>query len=101
MRRRLCGSATEMKVSHPALANRLMLAETPENIVIAKRDSRIKSIVRTPLIENLVATVIHHNIGFLIVDPFAETFEADESNNSEVKWAAYYGARWRGALALR
>lgn len=33
-----------------------------------------------------------NGIGVVIVDPFAETFEGDESNNSEVKWA---GVIWR------
>jgi hypothetical protein len=92
MRRRLVASARQMGVSHAALAGKLMLAETLENIVIAKMDARSKSVVRTPLVENLVATIQHHGIGFIVADPFAETFEGDENSNSEVKWA---GVLWR------
>jgi len=92
MRRRLVASARQMGVSHTALAGKLLLAETPENIVIAKMDARSKSVVRTPLVENLVATIQHHGIGLIVADPFAETFEGDENSNSEVKWA---GVLWR------
>jgi hypothetical protein len=92
MRRRLCASAKEMGVSQADLDGKLFLAETPESIVIAKVDRQLKAVVRTPLVEDLVATIKHHGIGLVVADPFAETFEGDESNNSEVKWA---GVLWR------
>jgi AAA domain/Bifunctional DNA primase/polymerase, N-terminal len=92
MRRRLCAAAKEMGVTQADLAGKLFLAETPESIVIAKMDARSKSVVRTPLVEDLVRTIAHHGIGFVVADPFAETFEGDENSNSEVKWA---GVLWR------
>ena len=89
--RRLEGVTREMGVNQADLAGKLLLPEI-ENIVIATKDPRTKSIVRTPLVENLVATIQHHGIGLVVVDPFAETFELDENSNSEVKWA---GVLWR------
>jgi hypothetical protein len=69
-----------------------MLPDELESIVIARADSRTKTVVRMPLIEDLVATIIAAGIGVIVVDPFAETFEGDENSNSEVKWA---GMLWR------
>ena len=89
--RRLEGVTREMGVNQSDLAGKLLLPEI-DNIVIATKDPRTKSIVRTPLVENLVATIQHHGIGLVVVDPFAETFELDENSNSEVKWA---GVLWR------
>ena len=92
MLRRLAAAAREMKADVAALEGRLFLAETPESIVIARMDNRSKSIVRTPLVEDLVKTIEQEGIGFVVADPFAETFEGDENSNSEVKWA---GVLWR------
>jgi hypothetical protein len=92
MQRRLYVAATEMGIEQDAVIDRIVLAEQPENIVIARFDTRSKSIVRTPLVEDLVKTINDLGIGVVIVDPFAETFEGEENNNSEVKWA---GVLWR------
>ena len=92
MRRRLFAAAKEMKVNQDDLDGRLFLAEAPESIVIARMDNRSKTVVRTPLVEDLVQTIKENDIGCVIVDPFAETFEGDENSNSEVKWA---GILWR------
>jgi KaiC/GvpD/RAD55 family RecA-like ATPase len=92
MRRRLAAAAREMKVDVADLEGWLFLAEAPESIVIARMDSRSKSVVRTPLVEDLVKTIEAEGIGFVVADPFAETFEGDENSNSEVKWA---GVLWR------
>lgn len=92
MRRRLVASVQKMNVDQHDLAGRILLADSPETIVIAKADNRSKTVVRTPLLEQLVATIKQNGIGVVIVDPFAETFEGDENSNSEVKWA---GILWR------
>jgi hypothetical protein len=92
MRRRLFAAAREMGVDHAALTGRLFLANAPETIVIARMDARLKTVIRTPLGDDLVATVLAEGIELVIADPFAETFEGDENSNSEVKWA---GILWR------
>lgn len=88
MRRRLCAIAKEMGVDQTALVDRIVLVEDPESIVVAKADNRTKTVIRTPLIEELVGAITQFGIGVVIADPFAETFEGDENSNSEVKWAA-------------
>jgi len=80
-------AAREMGVDQAALAGRIMMVDAPESIIIAKVDGRSKVVVRTPLIEELVATIVANGIGVIMVDPFAETFVGDENSNSEVKWA--------------
>ena len=92
MCRRLCAAARDMGVDQAALVDRIYLADAPETIVIAKMDHRTKSVIRTPLGDQLVATIQQAGIGVAIADPFAETFEGDENSNSEVKWA---GILWR------
>lgn len=92
MRRRLFAAARTMGVKQSELEGRVFLAEAPESIVIAKADSKTKTVVRTPLLEDLVHTIIENGIEVGIVDPFAETFEGDENSNSEIKWA---GILWR------
>jgi len=92
MRRRLWGAAKAMQVDQSQLAGKLFLAQQPESIVIARTDAKSKTVIRTPLLEQLVRTMIENDIGMVVVDPFAETFEGDENSNSEVKWA---GILWR------
>lgn len=92
MRRRLLAAAREMKVRQEDLDGWLFLATAPESIVIAKADPKTKTVVRTPLVEDLIHTVQENNIECAFVDPFAETFEGDENSNSEIKWA---GILWR------
>lgn len=92
MRRRLFAAALEMKINQERLEGWLFLATAPESIVIARADSKTKTVVRTPLLEELVQTMVGNDIECAIVDPFAETFEGDENSNSEIKWA---GILWR------
>jgi hypothetical protein len=92
MERRLAAAARDMGVEQDTLVGRILLVEDPASIVIARMDARTKTVVRTPLIEELVTLIKENNIGVVVADPFAETFEGDESNNSEVKWA---GILWR------
>ncbi len=88
MRRRLYAAAKIMNCDEAVLHDRLALADRPEDIVIARANSRTKTVVRTPMIENIIARIEADKIDVLIVDPFAETFEGDESSNSELKWCA-------------
>ena len=89
MRRRLYAACEEMGIKEPGLLrDRLAIAEAPGDIIIAKADSRSKTVVRTPMVERLVQTVLDNKFDVLVVDPFAETFEGDENSNSELKWAA-------------
>jgi KaiC/GvpD/RAD55 family RecA-like ATPase len=92
MRRRLFATALEMGVEQASLEGRVFLAEAPESIVIARLRAGTRSVVRTPLVDKLVKTIKDNEIGCVVVDPFAETFEGDENSNSEVKWA---GVLWR------
>ena len=92
MHRRMFVAAEVMKIDQNELVDWVMLPDQLEIIVIARADNRTKTVVRTPLIEALVATIIAERIGVIVVDPFAETFEGDENSNSEVKWA---GMLWR------
>lgn len=89
MRRRLFAACEEMGITEPGmLRDRVAIAEAPGDIIIAKADARSKTVVRTPMVERLVQTVIDNGFDVLVVDPFAETFEGDENSNSELKWAA-------------
>lgn len=92
MLRRLSMAAQDMGVDPMALAGRLAIAETLDNIVVARLNAHTKSIIRTPLLADIVKTILDNEIKFVVVDPFAETFEANESDNSQVKWA---GVLWR------
>jgi hypothetical protein len=91
MRRRLVAARKTMAIE-PAELRGLAFAQQAATIVVAKADARTKTVVRTPMAEAIIATVIENAIDILIVDPFAETFEGDENSNSELKWAA---ALWR------
>jgi hypothetical protein len=88
MERRISCACEVMGVDTAELAGRLFLAEVPKSIVVAKWDPKLKTVVRQPLIEELVVTIETIGIGLVVADPFAETFEGDENSNSEVKWAA-------------
>lgn len=92
MHRRLFAAAESMGVDQNDLAGRIFLAENPDNILIAKIDPRTKSLVRTPVLDQIIKTVVDNEIDVVMADPFAETFEGDENSNSEVKWA---GIAWR------
>ncbi len=88
MRRRLFAAAELMQIDTRELRSYLAFAENPENIIIARADNKTKTVVRTPMVESLVHTIIENKFDLLIVDPFAETFEGDENSNSELKWSA-------------
>jgi hypothetical protein len=87
IKRRLYATAAHMRFDVDALDG-LAFAESPETIVIARADSRTKTVTRTPMVEQIVTTLLHNAIDIVVVDPFAETFIGNESDNSELKWAA-------------
>ncbi len=87
MKRRLFGACEIMGLDQKELVDRIYLADTP-SIVVAKADSRTKTVTATPMMEKIVATIIELKIDLVVVDPFAETFQGDENSNSELKWAA-------------
>jgi AAA domain len=87
MRRRLAAAARAMEYDQNELRDSFILADESYEVVLAKFDARSKSLIRTPLFEQLVATIIENKVDILFVDPFAETFEGDENSNSELKWA--------------
>jgi hypothetical protein len=89
MERRHFAAAVTMKIDQGALREQVtVVSETTDGIVIAKYDNKQHSLVRTPLLESLVATIIAEQIDIVFVDPFAETFDGDENSNNELKWAA-------------
>jgi hypothetical protein len=89
MCRRLYAARHEMKIdADTELRERVAIAENPSDIIIAKADSRSKTVVRTPMVKRLIQTMTDNAFDVLVVDPFAETFEGDENSNSELKWAA-------------
>lgn len=95
MRRRLYAAAAIMGISHNELGG-LCIAQT-DKIVVAKADSRTKTVRAEPMLDRIISTVLHLGIDVLVVDPFAETFEGDENSNSELKWAAVL---WREVARL-
>lgn len=95
-RRRLAAARRVMGKEVDALRGMIDLAEDPESIIVARADPNRKAVVSTPVVDVLRRYIIDNNIGVLIVDPFAETFEGDENSNSEVKWAMRI---WRDEIA--
>lgn len=65
-------------------------------LVLAKRDPRSGQLV-TQHARRLTQQIIEHGIGVLIIDPFAETHQADENSNQEIGQVA----RWCRAIAKR
>jgi hypothetical protein len=86
-RRRFAAALRVMQVDRDGIADKVILADSSHGIIIAKFQSNTKTMVATPLLERLVETVKRHQVDWICVDPFAETFEGEENNN-ELKWAA-------------
>lgn len=95
-RRRLAAARRIMGKDIETLRGMIDLAQDPESIIVARADPNRKTVVSTPVVDTLRRYIIDNNIGVLIVDPFAETFEGDENSNSEVKWAMRI---WRDEIA--
>jgi KaiC/GvpD/RAD55 family RecA-like ATPase len=85
MRRRLHGARIVMRYENELKG---ILIAKADSIVVAKADSRTKTVTATPMLEEIIQTILAKQIDIVIVDPFAETFAGDENSNSELKWAA-------------
>lgn len=94
-RRRLSAARRVMDCKHD-LSGMIHIADTAESIVVARSGERSGSIVTTPVVDTLRRYIADHRIDVLFVDPFAETFEGDENDNSQVKWAMRV---WRDEIA--
>lgn len=93
-RRRMVAARTVMGFG--ADRGMIMLADAPDNILMSETDAAKKAQVATPLVDELVAVIRHHQIDVVIVDPFAETFDGDENSNGDTKWAMKI---WRDKIA--
>jgi len=69
-----------------------MIDATNASAVIAKLDPRSKQLVNTAHHDEVIYTIQQGNFDLVFVDPFAETFSADENSNNELKQA---GIMWR------
>lgn len=93
-RRRMVAAQTVMGFS--AERGQILLADAPESILMSSSDPVKKSLIATPLVEQLVDVIRHYGIDVVIVDPFAETFDGDENSNGDTKWAMKI---WRDQIA--
>jgi hypothetical protein len=89
------GANNQYEIDQDAIQERFAIAEAPASqngIVIAKFDPRNKTLITTPLFDQVIETIKANRIDVVFVDPFAETFELDENSNNELKQA---GWKWR------
>lgn len=93
-RRRMVAAQTVMGFT--AERGMVMLADAPDNIIMTTPDSVKKTMISTPLADQLVDVIRHYQIDVVIVDPFAETFDGDENSNGDTKWAM---KTWRDKIA--
>lgn len=95
-RRRLAAARKVMEADKRDLLGMVHLVADTDNIIIAGFDDVKRVMVAKPIVPVLVDYIREHQIDVLIVDPFTETFEGDENDNSEVKWAMRI---WRDEIA--
>lgn len=94
-RRRIAAARRVMKVDSDDLRGMVHIVTETDTIVVAGFD-QARRMVAKPIVPVLVDYIRQHEIDVLIVDPFTETFEGDENDNSEVKWAMRV---WRDEIA--
>lgn len=97
-RRRLAAAARVMRIDPASLRGWIYLVDASDGIVIAGHDPAKRTLVITPVTAKLNAFIEENQIDVLWADPFAETFEGDENDNSEVKWAMRI---WRDEVARK
>lgn len=97
-RRRLAAARRVMEADGRDLMGMIQITPTPETIIVAGRSQDGRTFTTTPVVEALISYIEENGIDVLIVDPFAETFEGDENDNSEVKWCMKI---WRDEIARR
>ena len=95
-RRRLAAARRVMGPEQDALRGMVHLVADTDNIIVAGFDEHRRVMVAKPIVPVLVDYIRRNQIDVLIVDPFTETFEGDENDNSEVKWAMRI---WRDEIA--
>ena len=72
-----------------SLAGRLYLnsgADRP--VIVAREDRKSGAVVATPDVEAVIAEIRARDIKLVVVDPFAETFDAQENSNDAMKQVA-------------
>jgi len=75
------------------IENFRIIDATRSRTVIATFNNREKKLIRVePKFHEIVSTIKHGKFDLVFVDPFAETFDADENSNNDLKWAGSY---WR------
>lgn len=94
-RRRIAAARRVMSCQND-LTGMIHIVDASESIVVARTGDRANSVVTTPVVDTLRRHIIDNQIDVIIVDPFAETFEGDENDNSQVKWAMRI---WRDEIA--
>lgn len=94
-RRRLAAARRVMTCDND-LSGMIHIVDASDSIVVARTGERAGSIVATPIVDVLRRYIIDNQIDVIFVDPFAETFEGDENDNSQVKWAMRI---WRDEIA--
>src|SRR5262245_2555209 len=77
MQRRMFCAAQVMKLDQTKLGG-VCVAKTTD-IVVAKADNKTKTVVATPMLDQITATIKRFEIDIVVVDPFAETFVGDEN----------------------
>lgn len=95
-RRRLAAARRVMGVPTEQLRGMVHLVTDTDGIIVAGFDEARRVMVAKPIVPVLVDYIRRNEIDVLIVDPFTETFEGDENDNSEVKWAMRV---WRDEIA--
>lgn len=95
-RRRLAAARKVMSADKRDLLGQVHLVADTDNIIVAGFDDVKRVMVAKPIVPVLVEYIRANQIDVLIVDPFTETFEGDENDNSEVKWAMRI---WRDEIA--
>lgn len=95
-RRRLSAAVRVMGVNPATLRGYIFLVDGSQGIVVAGHDPAKRSLVMKPVATKLRQFIEQNGIDVLWADPFAETFEGDENDNSEVKWAMKI---WRDEIA--
>lgn len=95
-RRRLAAAQRVMETDKADLLGMVHLVRETDTIVVAGFDETRRVMAAKPIVPVLVDYIRRHEIDVLIVDPFTETFEGDENDNSEVKWAMRI---WRDEIA--
>jgi hypothetical protein len=95
-RRRLSAARRVMKPEPGLLRGMVHLIDSDDGFVVAAAGARNGTMVTTPVVTRMVEFIRANAIDVLFVDPFAETFEGDENDNSQVKWAMKI---WRDEIA--